>query len=476
MAESNPANPLRQLLEARIAAKEGFAYDPTWYTPVDVDDLVPKQKLFLRMDETSDLQGPFEFLERHTYKGFDLVDFKSNDLKYRTQYGNLKKWQFYTPTKPLIYEFFYPILQDEETPYLPVLNDFRHYVTPFEFDDHALNVGDRLGFVVKKQVLRFPDRSLIVAKVVSDDNPAGFVLDIPGFGTFLLQRPLFNSEGAVIYVGSTTVQVFRVPVVPEARGSATYTPSEIVHKLSTCAGRPKVLVLDFDMTTVNIHTWGAGIHSLTDLAYIGGVTRDKFASYETTKRLLAGDVEGQPRVMFASFGSKPVVHAYVNYLVGTGAGFPSRDIYTPSDFGYHDGSELGTKNMMLAEIARRYSLEPQDVYLIDDSEKNVRLAIGAGYRGFQVTGGALTDEAWSRIVDALCKPPATGGRKRTKKPASKGRKKITSQTKKTTASKGRKKSTAGKGRKKTTTSKNRKKTTGRKKSTASRGRKRTQSR
>jgi hypothetical protein len=172
-------------------------------------------------------------------------------------------------------------------------------------------------------------------------------------------------------------------------------------------GNVELVVFDFDLTILRIHSWGERIRpenvaarnledDVADLAF--------FRDFVT--RLTLANV----KVAIASFGQYEVIQKYVDRVFGDGQTFFSREnISTPSQHGAKDGyCVVGGKVPQLhalttkllgagkADAAQReWVAIKKRVAFLDDSVENVKGALEAGFsRSALVDSRGFTEEHW----------------------------------------------------------------------------------
>ena len=111
----------------------------------------------------------------------------------------------------------------------------------------------------------------------------------------------------------------------------------VVKKRDSCLSiRPKLIVWDFDLTVLSIHSWAAGIRQ-KDVA--DRTLYDDVADLAFFRHFVQRALEQGFAVAIASFGQYEVIQAYMDRIVGRGV-FNRENIATPSKFGSKDGRAL----------------------------------------------------------------------------------------------------------------------------------------
>ena len=96
---------------------------------------------------------------------------------------------------------------------------------------------------------------------------------------------------------------------------------------------PKLIVWDFDLTLLSIHSWGAGIRA----EYVASRTlSDDVADIDFFRHFVDRAQEQGIAVAIASFGQYEVIQAYMDRIIGRGV-FNRENISTQSLFGTNDG-------------------------------------------------------------------------------------------------------------------------------------------
>lgn len=126
-----------------------------------------------------------------------------------------------------------------------------------------------------------------------------------------------------------------------------------VKKRDSCLSiRPKLIVWDFDLTVLSIHSWVAGIRP-KDVA--NRTLYEDVADLAFFRHFVQRALEQGFAVAVASFGQYEVIQAYMDRIMGRGV-FNRENIATPSKFGSRDGCTLrGGKVPMLKVCETRTS-------------------------------------------------------------------------------------------------------------------------
>ena len=88
---------------------------------------------------------------------------------------------------------------------------------------------------------------------------------------------------------------------------------------------PKLIVWDFDLTLLSIHSWGAGIRA-EDVA--SRTLSDDVADIDFFRHFVDRAQEQGIAVAIASFGQYEVIQAYMDRIIGRGV-FNRENISTP---------------------------------------------------------------------------------------------------------------------------------------------------
>ena len=132
----------------------------------------------------------------------------------------------------------------------------------------------------------------------------------------------------------------------------------------------KLVVWDFDLTVLNIHSFGLRI---TEAAVAGRDLDADFVDkvyFVTLVRLLVG---AGVHVAIASFGKYEIIQGFLDRAFGVGVGgvgggriFSRDNILTPSSVGGTDGFSLRLgKNAMLQQLAKTHNVLPAQVLFFD---------------------------------------------------------------------------------------------------------------
>ncbi|ACO68405.1 hypothetical protein MICPUN_55064 [Micromonas commoda] len=178
----------------------------------------------------------------------------------------------------------------------------------------------------------------------------------------------------------------------------------VVKKRDSCLSiRPKLIVWDFDLTVLSIHSWAAGIRQ-KDVA--DRTLYDDVADLAFFRHFVQRALEQGFAVAIASFGQYEVIQAYMDRIVGRGV-FNRENIATPSKFGSKDGRALrGGKVPMLKSLAckmlraspQELSLRKSDIIFFDDSWDNVCGAIENGFiHSVLVDCRGFCEQLWNEV-------------------------------------------------------------------------------
>tara|TARA_R100001163_G_C5066560_1_gene205047 strand:+ start:776 stop:1339 length:564 start_codon:yes stop_codon:yes gene_type:complete len=134
-----------------------------------------------------------------------------------------------------------------------------------------------------------------------------------------------------------------------------------------------------------MNDWTPEAVSRMPLTYIQQITSSLFNNTNFIGLLKRYHQSGDVRFYVTSYGSQPVIEAFLRRL---GLTYLFNRVYTPSSFGEIDGyncySPLRGKNVMLERIAERDNLAPSQILLLDDSNPNVKYARKEGYKAIAV--------------------------------------------------------------------------------------------
>ena len=204
------------------------------------------------------------------------------------------------------------------------------------------------------------------------------------------------------------------PSTSEADASA----SEGTREDASALGNVRLVVFDFDLTILRIHSWGERVRpedvehrdldrDVADLAF--------FRAFVLALR------DAGVQVAIASFGQYEVIQRYMDRAFGDGQTvFGRGNVSTPSAVGFRDGSSVpGGKVPQLCALVEdalfdgqeKASLDAgvwqaavQDVAFFDDDEQNVRGAERAGFRRATLVDRdvGFTRESWEgRLGEAV---------------------------------------------------------------------------
>ena len=195
-----------------------------------------------------------------------------------------------------------------------------------------------------------------------------------------------------------------------SENDASVSASERSRDHAVAPGNVRLVVFDFDLTVLRIHSWGERVRpedvehrdldeDVADLAF--------FRAF-----VLALENAGV-RVAIASFGQYEVIQKYMDLTFGRGQTvFGRKNVSTPSAVGFRDGSSVpGGKVPQLCALVEdalfdgqeKASLDAgvwqaavQDVAFFDDDEQNVRGAERAGFRRAALVDRdvGFTRESW----------------------------------------------------------------------------------
>lgn len=170
---------------------------------------------------------------------------------------------------------------------------------------------------------------------------------------------------------------------------------------------PKLIVWDFDLTLLSIHSWGAGIRA-EDVA--SRTLSDDVADIDFFRHFVDRAQEQGIAVAIASFGQYEVIQAYMDRIIGRGV-FNRENISTPSHFGTNDGCIMrGGKVPMLRALACRMleacptdlKVLASDIIFFDDSWDNVRGAIEHGFiHSVHVDRRGFCEHLWNEVKSPL---------------------------------------------------------------------------
>lgn len=124
---------------------------------------------------------------------------------------------------------------------------------------------------------------------------------------------------------------------------------------STSASDVRLLVFDFDLTILSIHSWGERIRP-EDVAS-RSLDRD-VADLAFFRRFVARALDTGVKVAIASFGVYEVIQAYMDLAVGPGV-FTRENISTPSQHGTRDGHVVPGGKVPQLEVRARVSVRAE---------------------------------------------------------------------------------------------------------------------
>ena len=185
--------------------------------------------------------------------------------------------------------------------------------------------------------------------------------------------------------------------------------------------RIKLVVWDFDMTILRIHSFAKRISALD-------VPRRDYerdcADANFFRAFLREMKQKSIKVAIASFGKREVIETYLKCLVDGKKGDEDlaeyafnekkKSIVTPNDVGGTDGCSMKDKSRMLDALTKRYvlSMNEEDistsassslgkarrqVVFFDDDEDNVNAAKKLGYAYAVHTPNAFERESWREL-------------------------------------------------------------------------------
>ena len=142
---------------------------------------------------------------------------------------------------------------------------------------------------------------------------------------------------------------------------------------STSASDVRLLVFDFDLTILSIHSWGERIRP-EDVAS-RSLDRD-VADLAFFRRFVARALETGVKVAIASFGVYEVIQAYMDLAVGPGV-FTRENISTPSQHGTRDGHVVPGGKVPQLEVRARVSVHAESQPDESDVERHAARAARA---------------------------------------------------------------------------------------------------
>lgn len=130
----------------------------------------------------------------------------------------------------------------------------------------------------------------------------------------------------------------------------------------------RLVVFDFDLCVLRIHSFGAKVDPATVASRAaGGTLSDDFVDLPFFLSVCRGLAQRGVPLAVASFGRYEVIQAYLAHAFGEGLCPFSRDnISTPSTVGSTDGCTVpGGKNLQLEALCARFGVEPRAVLFLD---------------------------------------------------------------------------------------------------------------
>ena len=139
---------------------------------------------------------------------------------------------------------------------------------------------------------------------------------------------------------------------------------------STSASDVRLLVFDFDLTILSIHSWGERIRP-EDVAS-RSLDRD-VADLAFFRRFIARALNTGVKVAIASPGVYEVIQAYMDLAVGPGV-FTRENISTPSQHGMRDGHVVPEEKVPQLEVRARVSVRAESQPDESDVERHAARA------------------------------------------------------------------------------------------------------
>ena len=205
-----------------------------------------------------------------------------------------------------------------------------------------------------------------------------------------------------------------------SEADASVSASEGTREDASALGNVRLVVFDFDLTILRIHSWGERVRpedvehrdldrDVADLAF--------FRAFVIALR------DAGVRVAIASFGQYEVIQRYMDRAFGDGQTvFGRGNVSTPSAVGFRDGTSVpGGKVPQLEALVRAVLLDgaaesdvrkdeeawraaTRAVAFFDDDERNVDVARRAGFAGATLVERdvGFTRESWEeRLGEAV---------------------------------------------------------------------------
>ena len=122
--------------------------------------------------------------------------------------------------------------------------------------------------------------------------------------------------------------------------------THLARKDKTWSSPPRLVVWDFDLTILSVHSWTENIKP-EDVA--SRDIREDVADLEFFQKFVCRALERDVKVAVASFGRYEVFQEYLDRAVGPGK-FSRDNITTPSQYGLSDGCAMQGGKVPMLEV------------------------------------------------------------------------------------------------------------------------------
>lgn len=122
--------------------------------------------------------------------------------------------------------------------------------------------------------------------------------------------------------------------------------THLARKDQTWSSPPRLVVWDFDLTILSLHSWTENIKP-EDVA--SRDIREDVADLEFFQKFVCRALERDVKVAVASFGRYEVIQEYLDRAVGPGK-FSRDNITTPSQYGLSDGCAMQGGKVPMLEV------------------------------------------------------------------------------------------------------------------------------